>query len=473
MQLLVKLQTLYEMFMVNICADFFDIEFKPSIKVLKQHFFILFLIFSWFYSTTILAQNTAESDTLYNVSEVVIEGLKKTKDKHCAKFLNCFGKTGNFHKQMIKDDIQTLWNMGLFSQVLYTTEQDENGQVKLIFKVQEKFYYLPIIGLDLSQENVKLTLGAFGYNILGNGTLLSATYQWYDRHSVDVRFANPYLFNDKWGAEVQFARWATVEPTQVYQNSLYKRDNDFEVTKWNAGALVYYSPKFRNTIYLGGNYLKERYLERLTLAEIEDEEITGIDFNIPKFLLKAGWQLNKVNYFYQYVDGWYFFTEFANVLPDESVNQTYFWKWENQVKYFKRICEKHNLALRGIVGLSTNEPMPFPAFVQDDYVNLRGVGDRVGRGTAEFSFNSEWRSTIFDWKNAAIMTNVYLDASTLRPIDGNWRDLFQKNLTHITTGVGLRLFVSKFYSGVFRIDYGFDILNPKQHGLVMGLGHYF
>lgn len=426
-----------------------------------SNYLFLFLLFLSF--VRVKAQNTT-----YAVKNIDIEGVKRTKESFCKDFLECTKQQSAISEEMIERDVQKLWNLGLFADVRYEISESETGEQNLVFKVKEKFYWLPIVGIDFSDENLRFTLGALNFNLDGRGSFLKAAWSYYDRHSFELTFANPHLFSKKWGSQLEFSRWATLEPTQTYENSAYTRANSFNVTKWNAGALAFFSPKFRQTIYFGGNFLNERYQEVVSPTE----NIEAIDFTTSKVLAKIGAQLNNIDYYYHWRSGWQAMSGFETVYTFEP--SAWFWKFVSDFRYYKRIGENHNFMLRGIYGISTNEPMPFPAFVQDNFVNLRGVGNRIGRGPSEITLNVEWHTTVL-FRNdvGAIALALFTDASSLTPIGGKNTDFFTKPLSHITTGGGIRLHAFKFYQGVLRIDYGLDVLNPKNNGFVLGLGHFF
>ncbi len=428
----------------------------------KSHYidFIFFtFLFIAFSCHNVLAQN--------NISSVEIKGLKKTNLGFCADFLECLGETGNIPEDAIQRDVQQLWNLGLFADVNYEYVDSDEGK-KLVFNVKEKFYWLPILGADFSNDNFRFTLGMLNYNLDGRGTFLKSAWHFYDRHSFEITLANPYWFSDRWGMQFDLTRLATLEPTQTYENSAYTRENDFNVTKWNVGNLVFFSPKFRQTFFAGGNYLNERYQEILK----PNENAEAVDFMAVKALAKIGFQLNNIDYYYHWRSGWMATSIFETVYTFDPSD--WFWKWIGDMRFYKRVGGKHNFSSRFFVGTSTNQPMPFPAFVHDNYVNLRGVGNRVGRGIGELTCNFEWQSTVLFKKHlGAIELGVFTDASTLMPIGGGLDDLFQEDLTHLTMGGGLRIHAFKFYHGVLRIDYGVDVLNPSYNGFVIGLSHFF
>ena len=84
-----------------------------------------------------------------------------------------------------------------------------------------------------------------------------------------------------------------------------------------------------------------------------------------------------------------------------TVDENWFNTLQFQGRSFKRFGEKGNLAMRLRLAISTNNDTPFAPFVVDSHVNLRGVGNRIDRGTAQVVFNSEYRHTVHDSKRWA------------------------------------------------------------------------
>ncbi|MFT6279822.1 MAG: hypothetical protein ACJAU0_002657, partial [Flavobacteriales bacterium] len=144
-------------------------------------------------------------------------------------------------------------------------------------------------------------------------------------------------------------------------------------------------------------------------------------------------------------------------------------------RYLKTIGkrQKCNIALRGRVGISSNGDTPFAPFVIDSQMNVRGVGNRIDRGTATAVLNIEVRQTLNEQRNWALQGVLFSDAGTWRKPAGELSDLFQKeNIIHFA-GVGLRGIYKKAHNAIIRVDYGFDVYNVKNNGLVLGLGQYF
>jgi hypothetical protein len=123
--------------------------------------------------------------------------------------------------------------------------------------------------------------------------------------------------------------------------------------------------------------------------------------------------------------------------------------------------------------MATNSDSPFAPFVLDSRVNIRGVGNRVDRGTAQLVLNLEYRQTLFHNEKYAAQLVAFADSGTWRNPGGTFKDLFDENQFRQFMGAGLRWINKKIFKSVIRVDYGIDIWNINQSGVVIGLGQYF
>ena len=144
-------------------------------------------------------------------------------------------------------------------------------------------------------------------------------------------------------------------------------------------------------------------------------------------------------------------------------------------KYFSRVGDKNkgNLALRFYIGIATNNDSPFAPYVVDSHINLRGVGNRTARGTAQFILNSEYRYTWRESKKWGVQAVAFLDIGAWRRPGGNLEEVFDTTQFKQFAGGGLRLIYKKIYGTVLRLDYGINIQHINQGGLVIGFGQYF
>jgi hypothetical protein len=159
--------------------------------------------------------------------------------------------------------------------------------------------------------------------------------------------------------------------------------------------------------------------------------------------------------------------EFIKRTTDEGLFHIIF----NDFKYFHRIGKTGNLATRLRLGTSTNEGTPFAPFVLDSFLNIRGVGNRVDRGTGSIVTNVEYRQTFFDRKLFAGQAVAFIDFGSWRKPGGNLSDFGKPENMKAFGGLGLRLIYKRAFDTMLRLDYGFDY--NSTGGLVVGIGQYF
>ena len=142
-------------------------------------------------------------------------------------------------------------------------------------------------------------------------------------------------------------------------------------------------------------------------------------------------------------------------------------------KKFLRPNPKTNIAARLRVAVASNNDSPFAPFVVDSQTNIRGVGNRVDRGTAQIILNLEFRRTLIDRPYWASQFILFSDAGTWRDPGGGFDDLVNPDFFRQFVGAGIRVINKKIHQAIVRIDYGVDIFNTEQRGIVLGIGQYF
>ncbi|MGK0365376.1 MAG: outer membrane protein insertion porin family, partial [Saprospiraceae bacterium] len=211
-------------------------------------------------------------------------------------------------------------------------------------------------------------------------------------------------------------------------------------------------------------------------------------------------KISKINYHFYYLSGWDNTTYIENV--QNLTDGTWFHVLKNDFRYYKRVKKLGNIAMRARFGISTNISTPFAPFVVDSQTNIRGVGNRRDRGTAVLTLNAEYRQTIFDIKKGikktrrtneqiangwdkyeveyfdregriAIQLVGFTDIGGWRSPGGKLEELISTNEARFFIGAGLRIIYKNAYNAIFRVDYGVDVFDGKERGLVIGTGQYF
>jgi len=190
-----------------------------------------------------------------------------------------------------------------------------------------------------------------------------------------------------------------------------------------------------------------------------------------KWLTNARYEGNKINYDYFYLSGHQVNASLQWVITfGES---QHFTSLILEGSKYWRPFRTSNVAARLRFGISNNDPSPFVPFVLDSQFNLRGVGNRVDRGTAQVVLNLEYRQTILAMGAWASQLVLFSDIGSWRDPGGKLEDLTDKDQFRHFAGVGIRIINNKFFLATLRLDYGVDLYDHQQRGFVLGMGQYF
>ena len=396
------------------------------------------------------------------IAKIYFSGLKKTKPGYLQNFIHSEEGATLDSLQLISD-VQNLRNLQLFSDVSYVVRDTVAGKI-VVYDCQELVTVLPTGNFGGISNNFWFQVGANDFNWLGQGYTLGGYYRYYDRHSFEVYQKIPYLFGTRWGVSTNIGRLSNIEPTEINGQGV-----EFNVDRWSLITLGRY--EFTQNLFLeiGGGYLFERYEKNVERSGNEAPGPPLQKFN--KFLLKSLLTRNNINYFFHYLSG------HANELTIEAVvtkGEDYiFWKILNVWKKFLRLGNRGNFAIRARTGISSNNDTPYAPFVLDNYITVRGSGNRISRGTAEFTVNAEHRHTLIQKQWGAIQVVSFMDWSAWRPPGGSFSGMFEKENNVTFAGVGLRIYFRKIYNLILRLDYGLSFTDTNQHGIVLGSGQYF
>lgn len=400
------------------------------------------------------------------ISAIYFNGLKKTRVAYLYRFISC--RAGmEYDSLMVQQDVQALLNLQIFERV-EPRLKPEAGKFELHFDCKEVITLIPFLDFGGVKGNPYFQAGLIDFNWLGQGNQLGGFYRYDGRSTVQLFLKKPYLKGTNWGFSVSALSLSTIEPLffgstgQGFERVNYFYDNV------NVELLGRYEFRFGHFIQFGGAYLYEQFTPR-------DQTPPGLEIPgtsaLHKGIVKFTHSLKNINYYYHYLQGFSNETQLEGVFTP-GVNEV-FWKVLNVSKYFHRIGQKGNLAMRLRLGLSPDSNSPFVPFVQDSYINIRGSGNRVARGTAEVVVNAEYRHSLYENFNWGALQGVgFVDLGTWRlPKPGN--EFFNPEYMSLFYGLGVRIYFSRAYNFILRADYGRSLLGGEQEGFVLGVGQYF
>ena len=403
-----------------------------------------------------------------SISSIQFKGNKKSKELFLRQNI-VVSEGEKYDSLMVAESAQLLRNSNLFFNVESKVEPLNDGNFRVTFILEEVITIFPILANGGSSERLNFTLGVSDIHFRGRGQTIGLVYQYYDRHSFKFYQITPRHRNNKTGHEFFLGKYSTIEPLYFANGS----SAPFNFDNYHLSLGGYYWLNRFLTYKLGGMLMQETYKNREVDVNSSDFAIApGQSFNLFKYQVRMQLEFSKIEHHYEKRAGQY------NLLHLEWIETPIysgatFLKLTNQFRQYVKLGERHNLILKNETGIASNNESPFSPFVIDDFVNVRGIGNRVARGTALTSFNSEYLFTAIKHPWFFAQIGAFFDLSYLRPAGEKIGNIFQENNTFTTGGLGIRLHSRKYYNTVLRLDYGVNLQDTQRGGFVIGLGQYF
>lgn len=394
------------------------------------------------------------------IKSISFDGIVRTKEVYLRQFITS-QEGAQLDSAQLEKDRQTLVNLEILSNVTVSLTQQEDG-VEVIFQCSELRTLLPIFSFGGIQENFWIQAGFSEVNLGGRGNKLTTYYQYYDRSSYATHLRFDRIKQSEWGLGVNIVHWETLEPLYFGSDQV---DYEYKNNTYGFDVIKHFS--FQDKIEFGIAFFTEEFI-KITAGEFD-----GAPDRVrkDKVLGKVSHTFNRLNYHFFYLDGWH---NQLNLQTVQSLNNDpSFYILFNDIKRFARVGGKGNFAARFRFGLSSNQDTPFAPFVLDSYVNIRGIGNRVDRGTGAIILNAEFRQTVVERPKTALQAVVFSDTGSWRNPGGEFSDFGDSDNFVLFAGGGLRLIHKEIFNAIFRIDYGFNLQSPESNGFVLGIGQYF
>ncbi|MEO1437877.1 MAG: BamA/TamA family outer membrane protein [Bacteroidota bacterium] len=396
---------------------------------------------------------------------IEFEGLKKNKETYLATRIE--SRPGQvINDSLITEDVQRLKNtIGIGQATARLDTSLENNNTHLIFTVQEVRTLLPIINFGGVTDNLWFQIGFKDINWLGKGHNLTAFYQNNDgRHTGEVFYRIPQFLKSNWGGSASFRRWASQEPLFFPEGTV-----NYDYTNTSIALSAIRNFGFHRQLEFGGSVFVENY--RKSEEQFLSEPPGPAEATETKTLLRLDYREDFLKYDFFYQSGLTWSLTAQNVYS--VTEQVWFNSLQFNAREYIRLGKKINLAIRFQAGIATNNDTPFAPFVADNFVNLRGVGNRIDRGTAQVVLNTEFRQTVLHTPKWGIQLVAFSDIGTWRNPGGQLDDLISSENFKTFFGGGVRIIYPKVHGAVIRIDYGVGAFNKQTRGLVVGFGQYF
>lgn len=400
-------------------------------------------------STTVVSQTKIE--------KIDFTGLTHTKPTFLERYL--IQKAGAVYDSMlIQADRQRMLNLNILSRIEVVVSKTDAG-VSITYNCAEMVNTLPIFALGQTENTFWCRAGLQSLNLTGRADKLFVYYQYYDRHSFYLNYATDRINDSDWGITGSLIKWATLEPLTTNNETF-----NYSYTNYTAYGSLQRFISFYETLDWGVGMFSERF-ELPEAMPLEAEKI----IQGRKFLSKLIFRSNHLNFNSFLVDGFYNQLNVEFIHASEEVQN--FITIFNDFRHFVKLSQRFNLANRLRLGIATNDDNPFAPFVLDSYLNIRGVGNRVDRGTGSVVVNSELRYTLFDSNKWAAQGVAFIDFGSWRKPGGSFNDFKKSENMRAFTGLGTRLIYKQAFDTMVRVDVGYDY--DKKTGIIIGIGQYF
>lgn len=416
---------------------------------------ILFISFCFFAN--------AQSDVVLLQGDAVFSGLEKF-NKQFLKNQLALDSLEIFDLEKVKANTQILKNIPGIGQASFQLDTiDQN--VITTYIIDEIRTFLPIINFGGIEGNLWYQIGFSDSNWLGLGHQIAVSYQNNDGlHSGQLFLKVPRIRKSRIGYTISLVSWRSLEPLFFSESTV-----EYNYNVNSIGFTSIYNFTINRRLEVGTNAFVENY--KKFNYDQNDNTPGPKSLSQNKFLSKIQYDQKYINYHYFYLNGHEWKITYQNVYTIDD--QTWFNSIQAVGKLFLRPTKNTNIAMRLKLGLATNNDSPFAPFVVDSHTNLRGVGNRIDRGTAQAVLNLEYRRTIWHKRKWGVQIVGFSDVGTWRNPGGGFDDLYDSSNFRQFVGGGFRLIYQKIFGAVLRVDYGIDVYNKQYKGVVIGLGQYF
>jgi outer membrane protein assembly factor BamA len=369
-------------------------------------------------------------------------------------------------EQTLAELRQQLVNLPAITQAAYQIDSAAGKPVKVQWEIEESRTVFPMLNLGGVKGNFFYLIGINDIHFRGRAQQLTAFYQNIDgEHNYYLGLTNAAFHGSPWGYQLESQRYAAIEP--IFFPSVAV---NYRYANLSFGAGLSYTTPTRHIFRFGVSNFYEEYRKQSEVANTPGPE----ELELNKALLKFSHGISEVDQFGTRRSGTAHQSIAQVVFNLEQEQPTFLIAWHDFRIY--RLLGRHgNLAGRLRAGISSNENTPFAPFVLDSQVNIRGSGNRIDRGTAQLVLNLEYRHTV--WKDSrqrfAAQLVGFSDFGSWRNPGGRLEDVFDADNFRHFLGGGIRLISLKAYDAMVRVDYGIDVRNVRERGIVLGFGQYF
>ena len=405
------------------------------------------------------------------INSISFSGLTITNEDYLRDIISC-KENGQYMGKAFEDDLFLLRNLNLFFEVEGSAETVDSVSYNLNFRIREASYMYPIISASGFKDQLKLQVGANHINFLGRAQSFGALYQFYDRHSFSIFHTAKRHSNQKTGHELAIAKYSTVEPLYFSDSNGTDTVSSFNFDNYSVSAGGHYWLGRYTNVGLGAAYMYEDYSQRDDAFDLYNGTKR---FNFHKHQLRTHIESNKVENLFERQSGWKarVYGEWIHTYSNGPGAAPSFLKLQLSGSYYRLVGKRGNFASSVRFGTSTNTDSPFSPFVLDGFLNVRGIGNRVERGTAEIIVNTEYRHTVWLHKIVTLQSAAFFDYGALRTAGKSFGTFFDGENPNLFLGAGLRFNLNVLYKTCIRVDYSVNPFDPSKRGFTFGFGQFF
>ncbi len=400
----------------------------------------------------------------YITKDIRFEGIRVTKASWLRTYMNC--KEGTpFDVEEYERDLQNIRNLNLFFSVSgeWIVERDS---VHIIVRVKEARYVYPYLYIGGFKESFQLALGLSNINWRGKGATLGVWYRYYDRSSLSLFYKQPRMPGSRWGHEEVLGVYGTIEPL-YFQDAKGLALYDL----YNLASKAYYWMDINTHIEFGGGYFHEKYAayDRSAKEHLKEPLLRN------KFLLQISLTRDSRDYSFEKVTG-EMYQASSNYVYTIEEPAFPFYSFQLEWRHYRMLPKMRvNLASRLSVAMGTNRVSPYLPYVIDGFSSVRGVGNRVARGTSLALINVELRRRLAVVPWAILQGVAFGDVAWLRDAGTPLATWFTPSSNYSYAGAGIRVAMQKWYHVVLRVDYSWALHTTRgaSGGWVFGVGQFF
>ena len=360
-------------------------------------------------------------------------------------------------------DRKRLASLAVFSEVLSDTSSSNDG-MHIEYTLKEVWTFIPLINIKGEIDNIDIDVGLREKDLLGLYMETGFLYSHFEsRNSYSVWLNWPRAFGTKYSGGISGYSQHSREPAES-SDEQYRYHYDVKLT----GGSVSLGKRLAEKLAVGGkvSFLEEQY-------ELEPAPIPPVTLpqtREQRMISPSGYvTLGRVYYDDFFFDGRDLFVRGDLIAFDLDDYEFKFWMTSIQARNYIDIGGKWNICNRIVFGTSRIRNV-LPTFAVSGLSTIRGVEDRVRRGSKIYYGNNELRFRVFQNRWLHSQFTAFVDFGSAWDSKQSLREILETSL--LTYGIGVRLGLVRFYNAIGRADIALNTADGSLT-LYMSAGQFF